>query len=113
MNNKGFTLLELLVVVLIIGILAAIALPQYRFAVYRAKLVKLMPLMKAVKQANQLYYMNNGRYTHDFTEWDIGLPEGTTQTGDDDVSNIILPDGYTMLQVASQPSASAAMPPAA
>ena len=37
-NKKGFTLLELLVVVLIIGILASIALPQYTKAVEKAKL---------------------------------------------------------------------------
>ena len=72
--KRAFTLIELLVVVLIIGILAAIALPQYELAVYKSRLMKVAVLMKAIKQANQLYYLSNGKYTNDPDKWDINLP---------------------------------------
>ena len=56
----GFTLLELLVVVLIIGILASIALPQYNKAVMKAKLAQVDIIMDAAKKNVQLYLDANG-----------------------------------------------------
>ena len=50
MNKKGFTLLELLVVVLIIGILAGIALPQYRFAVEKTRLAEGLQTLSYIKR---------------------------------------------------------------
>ena len=61
-NKKGFTLLELLVVVLIIGILTAIALPQYKMAVTKAKVASILPLMRRWKDALQEYKLQHGSY---------------------------------------------------
>ena len=62
MNKKGFTLLELLVVVLIIGILASIALPQYEMAVTKAKVASILPIMRRWKDALQEYKLQHGDY---------------------------------------------------
>ena len=58
----GFTLIEMLVVVLIIGILAGIALPQYQMAVTKAKVASILPLMRRWKDALQEYKLQHGDY---------------------------------------------------
>jgi type II secretory pathway pseudopilin PulG len=64
----------LLIVVLIIGILAVIALPQYQLARDKAKYSSTMDLTKSIASANERYYLATGSYTKDFTGLDIDLP---------------------------------------
>ena len=61
-SNKGFTLIEMLVVVLIIGILAGIALPQYKMAVTKAKVASILPLMRRWKDALMEWKLQHGSY---------------------------------------------------
>lgn len=62
LNDGAFTLIEILVVVLIIGILAAIALPQYQRAVLKARVVEVEINLRAMYQSIERYYLENGRY---------------------------------------------------
>ncbi len=64
-NKSGFTLIEMLVVVLIIGILAGIALPQYQMAVTKAKVASILPLMRRWKDALAEYKLQHGSYCKD------------------------------------------------
>jgi prepilin-type N-terminal cleavage/methylation domain-containing protein len=72
-NRKAFTLIELLVVVLIIGILAAIALPQYRKSVVKSKLADLIITARAIKNAQDIYFLTYGNYAKDFGKLDFGF----------------------------------------
>jgi type IV pilus assembly protein PilA len=60
--QKGFTLIELMIVVAIIGILAAIAIPAYQDYTIRAQVTEGMNLAGGVKAAVAEYYANNGTW---------------------------------------------------
>ncbi len=70
----GFTLLELLVVILIIAALATVVVPQYKMAVMRVKYLKLQHMARQVMKAEQAYLLTHGGFTVDLSELDIELP---------------------------------------
>ncbi len=73
-NKQAFTLIELLVVVLIIGILAAVAVPQYQKAIYKSRATEALSAVKALMQAQEVYYLANGEYTADISKLDVEAP---------------------------------------
>ena len=86
-NKKGFTLLELLVVVLIIGILASIALPQYKKAVEKAKLSEALTTVKSIEGAiYRLMYQNDNaedmKITFDMLDIEFANETSETYTTD-------------------------------
>ena len=71
-KEHGFTLIELIIVVAIIGILFAIALPQYQNYQVRAKVVEALVMADSVKTAIEVYHEEHGRWPFDNEE--AGLP---------------------------------------
>ncbi|MCC0669416.1 MULTISPECIES: prepilin-type N-terminal cleavage/methylation domain-containing protein [Clostridioides] len=62
-NKKGFTLVELLVVIAIIGILAIVALPALFKNIEKAKIAKLESDISAIKSASLSYYADESKFT--------------------------------------------------
>ncbi|MBN2541613.1 prepilin-type N-terminal cleavage/methylation domain-containing protein [bacterium] len=59
-NKKGFTLIELMVVVLIIGVLAALAIPRFTKASLKAKLAEPEMIIKQIYTLNIAFYQLEG-----------------------------------------------------
>ncbi|EMT0404505.1 pilin [Neisseria gonorrhoeae] len=65
--QKGFTLIELMIVIAIVGILAAVALPAYQDYTARAQVSEAILLAEGQKSAVTEYYLNHGEWPEDNT----------------------------------------------
>ena len=70
---KGFTLVELMIVVSIVGILASIAIPSYSQYVTRANRLDATTIIFQLAQAQEKYFASNLRYA--VSTQDLGYPE--------------------------------------
>jgi prepilin-type N-terminal cleavage/methylation domain-containing protein len=63
-NQGGFTLVELMIVVIIVGILAAVAIPMYQGATERAKASEAVAALGTIRGAMRVYYAEHGTYVN-------------------------------------------------
>lgn len=75
-NSGGFTLIEVLVVVLIIGILTSVALPQYSKAVEKARAAQALQAVAQLRDAQIVFHDTYGRWAarNEMDLLDVGLP---------------------------------------
>jgi len=85
-NNKGFTLIELIMVTIILGILAAVAVPRYMGTVNRAEAAAEDAVLSSLKANAEGYamekFMDTGRKSYPTNPFDGASVDGyTTDTG--------------------------------
>ncbi len=90
-HQQGFTFIELMVVVAIIGILAAVAIPAYQDYIVKAKLAEAAELVGPVKKAIAGYYDRWGQLPIDNAA--AGLPPPSSLRGSKAVIEIEVRDG--------------------
>ena len=75
MNRKGFTLVEVLIVVIIIGILAAIGIPQFAASIEKAKGGEARAGLGHIQTGEKVYFAENESYTTTLGSLDITLSQ--------------------------------------
>jgi len=93
-RNTAFTLIELLVVVLIIGILVAVALPQYQKAVDKSRFIKYIQIARGIQRAQEVFYLANGYYSQNLSDLDIEYTGGCMPTVQNMGHTWECPDGF-------------------
>ena len=96
--KRGFTLVELLVVVLIIGVLSSVALPQYTKAVNKSKVAGYWPTLKNLSEAAKLCELEKGSVC-DMSELDIEAPNCKPLTAGSNCYFFLSNDGTAVVDV--------------
>ncbi|HFC7230436.1 TPA: pilin [Neisseria meningitidis] len=96
--QKGFTLIELMIVIAIVGILAAVALPAYQDYTARAQVSEAILLAEGQKSAVTEYYLNHGTWPKNNTS--AGVASSSTIKGKY-VQSVTVANGVITAQMAS------------
>ena len=74
-GRKGFTLVELLVVIIIVGILAAVSIPMMTANVERARRTEAYAALGSLRTAQRVYHSEFGRYTGTLSDLEMSASD--------------------------------------
>ncbi|EOG0503823.1 pilin, partial [Neisseria gonorrhoeae] len=97
--QKGFTLIELMIVIAIVGILAAVALPAYQDYTARAQVSEAILLAEGQKSAVTEYYLNHGKWPENNTS--AGVASSPTDIKGKYVKSVTVAKGVVTAEMAS------------
>jgi type IV pilus assembly protein PilE len=81
-SNRGMTLIELMVVIIVLGILATVATSSYRNFLVRTNRTDGRQLLLRIQVAEEKFFLQNGTYTADLASAPpVGLGTGATSQG--------------------------------
>ncbi len=78
-GSRGFTLIEIMIVLLILGLLAAVATPAFLNASARAKTNVCISHLKHIDDAKSMWAVWEGAISGDIPEWDDLVPDYLTE----------------------------------
>jgi prepilin-type N-terminal cleavage/methylation domain-containing protein len=99
-RNGGYTLIELLIVVVVIGVIAALAIPRFMASSSKPKTAEAMSILKQVHVQQRAYRQEFGHYWGNGITADKNNPHNFTRIGVD----IMASARYTYTMVANQTS---------
>ncbi|HEZ5359607.1 TPA: pilin [Neisseria meningitidis] len=97
--QKGFTLIELMIVIAIVGILAAVALPAYQDYTARAQVSEAILLAEGQKSAVTEYYLNHGIWPKNNTS--AGVASSASDIKGKYVQSVIVANGVVTAEMKS------------
>ena len=77
-KNKGFTLIEILIVVIIVGILAGVVIAQYQKSVLKSRFSTLVPIAKALNDGQEMFLLSHGKYADRLENLDVEIASGAS-----------------------------------
>ena len=72
-QKKGFTLVELVIVIVIVGILTIVSVPMYKLQVEKSRVAEAMSVLRTIADANTHYYLEHGTWCTDIRELPIQI----------------------------------------
>ncbi len=111
-NIQGFTLIEVMIVVAIIGIIVAVAIPSYQTHIQKSRRADAKTALVGLAQAQETFYADRRRYASNLVAETATIPEvdrnSTMRCRSSfckvEGENILSPDGHYELTIAARPN---------